>query len=238
VRYFVTRVPFAGLCRASSDNDWFPCASPSLLPIPGKQLKVRTVQSLGLVSNKIGLPAVLSRSRQDDELWRQHFRRARSTARRQKAHLRIPAGPKTTIDDRKATTAAFAAAADPARRALYDVEYRTVGKEDGIIRWVAAKGRGVFDPAGRCLRVAGTAVDVSLRKAGEAALRESEAGLRELNETLERRVLADVIEGNDIFVQVADRTSTGSRSTGRRQRVRAHLRRAPPACRRQHAGAG
>ena len=38
-------------------------------------------------------------------------------------------------------------ARDPARRALYDVEYRTVGKEDGVIRWVAAKGRGVFEDA-------------------------------------------------------------------------------------------
>ena len=102
----------------------------------------------------------------------------------------------------------------PGRRALYDVEYRTIGKEDGIVRWVAAKGRGVFDESGRCLRVTGTAVDVTARKTAEAALRESEAQLRDLNETLERRVaealaerrvLADVIEGSDIFVQVADR---------------------------------
>ena len=79
---------------------------------------------------------------------------------------------------------------------------------------MAAKGRGVFDEAARCVRVAGTAIDVSQRKAAEAALRDSEARLRELNETLERRVaealaerrvLADVIDGTDIFVQVADR---------------------------------
>ncbi len=70
-------------------------------------------------------------------------------------------------DDREATSAAYAAAADPARRALYDVEYRTLGKEDGILRWVAAKGRGLFDEAGRCLRVAGTAIDVTQRKQAE-----------------------------------------------------------------------
>ncbi len=109
-------------------------------------------------------------------------------------------------EDRASVSAAYAAAADPDKRALYDVEYRTVGKEDGRLRWVAAKGRGVFDGDGRCVRVTGTAIDITARKADEARL-------RELNETLERRisevlaerkVLADIVEGTDAFVQVAD----------------------------------
>lgn len=66
--------------------------------------------------------------------------------------------------DREATAAAYAAAADPQRRALYDVEYRTVGLEDGETRWVAAKGRGVFDADGRCLRVLGATIDITERK--------------------------------------------------------------------------
>ena len=84
-------------------------------------------------------------------------------------------------EDRETTSEAFAAAADPARRALYDVEYRTVGREDGIVRWVAAKGRGVFDASGRCVRVAGTAVNITARK-------EAEEALRDLNANLEARV--------------------------------------------------
>lgn len=91
-------------------------------------------------------------------------------------------------DDRTATAEAYAASVDPARRSLYDVEYRTIGREDGIVRWIAAKGRGVFDEEGRCLRVAGTAVDITTRKVAEEALRASEALLRELNETLETQV--------------------------------------------------
>ncbi|HZS63408.1 MAG TPA: response regulator [Xanthobacteraceae bacterium] len=70
-------------------------------------------------------------------------------------------------DDKEATCAAFAAACDPAKRALYDVEYRTVGKEDGVIRWVAAKGRAIFDNQSRCVRVLGTAIDVTKRKVAE-----------------------------------------------------------------------
>jgi PAS domain S-box-containing protein len=63
---------------------------------------------------------------------------------------------------------AFAAAQDPARRTVYDVEYRTVGKEDGLIRWVAAKGRGLFDDDGRCIRAIGTAIDITRRKQADA----------------------------------------------------------------------
>lgn len=71
-------------------------------------------------------------------------------------------------DDRERIRAAFAEALDPAMRAPYDVEYRTVGKDDGVVRWVAAKGKGLFDSNGRCVRAVGTALDITARKASEA----------------------------------------------------------------------
>ena len=70
-------------------------------------------------------------------------------------------------DDLAATTEAFASALDPEQRATYDVEYRTVGKEDGVIRWVAAKGRGIFDASGLCIRAIGAAIDITARKEAE-----------------------------------------------------------------------
>ncbi|WP_373877832.1 PAS domain S-box protein [Pseudomonas turukhanskensis] len=108
-------------------------------------------------------------------------------------------------EDREATAEAFAAASDPERRALYDVDYRTIGKEDGVIRWVAAKGRGVFDAAGRCLRVTGTAVDISARKAAEEEL-------RELNANLEGRVAKAIAEREE--VQAALRQSQKMEAMG------------------------
>lgn len=117
-----------------------------------------------------------------------------------KAMFGISAGVPVTMDDfygglhpddRAATTSAYLAAADPEVRALYDVDYRTIGKEDGIERWVAAKGRGVFDASGRCVRVAGTALDITARKRAEEAL-------RELNTTLEARISEAIAEREEV----------------------------------------
>lgn len=87
-------------------------------------------------------------------------------------------------EDVERVSEAYAAAADPALRTLYNVEYRTIGKEDGVLRWVAAKGRGIFDgPSAEapCLRVIGTAIDITDRKRVEEALQEERRNLEILN---------------------------------------------------------
>ncbi|MBV8972000.1 MAG: PAS domain-containing protein, partial [Sphingomonadaceae bacterium] len=71
-------------------------------------------------------------------------------------------------DDLGPTLDAFAAALDPARRASYDVEYRTIGIEDGVLRWVAARGIGLF-AGDRCVRAIGTVIDVTRRRQTERA---------------------------------------------------------------------
>jgi len=88
-------------------------------------------------------------------------------------------------DDRARTLASYSAACDPAVRSLYDAEYRTIGKQDGVIRWVAAKGRGLFNERDQCVRVIGTAVDITARKltaVRESFLRELLDRLRHLSE--------------------------------------------------------
>jgi PAS domain S-box-containing protein len=93
-------------------------------------------------------------------------------------------------EDRDATTEAYRSAMDSKRRSFYDVEYRTVGKEDGVVRWVAAKGRGVFDLAGRCVRMLGTTIDITARKEAEARLAASEAQFRTLAQAVPNHVWA------------------------------------------------
>ncbi len=109
-------------------------------------------------------------------------------------------------DDREHTAQAYAAAADPEQRALYDVEYRTIGKEDGVVRWVAAKGRGIFDENGRCLRVAGTAIDISPRRNAELrnlALVELTDRFRELDDPADLAFAAAEVLGRTLGVSRA-----------------------------------
>jgi PAS domain S-box-containing protein len=107
-------------------------------------------------------------------------------------------------DDDERTLQAF----EEARRtgSTYLVEHRIRGR-DGDYRWFLVRGEPDRDPhSGHITRWFGASVDIHDRKLAEARL-------RELNETLEarvaealagRKVLADVVEGTDAFIQVAD----------------------------------
>ena len=90
-------------------------------------------------------------------------------------------------DDRDAITAAYRNAHDPDKRSFYDVEYRTLGREDGVVRWIAAKGRGIFDGNGRCVRILGNTIDITQRKIAEAR----QAVMLELS---------DLMRGNETLV--------------------------------------
>jgi PAS domain S-box-containing protein len=85
----------------------------------------------------------------------------------------------------------------------YESEFR-YRHPDGRLLWLFNQGEVVRDPQGNALRLHGVCIDVTARK-------EAELALRHLNETLEQRVvdalaerklLADLVEGTDAFVQV------------------------------------
>jgi hypothetical protein len=123
---------------------------------------------------------------------------------RVRAMFGIPADAPISLDDfyngvhpedRPEVLAAFEAAQDGQVRLQYDVEYRTVGKYDHQIRWVAAKGRGQFDAQGRCVRILGTAVETTAKRVAEQEHRNTIDRLRLLDRIGERtRELTDATE--------------------------------------------
>ncbi|KMO44232.1 histidine kinase [Methylobacterium tarhaniae] len=80
-------------------------------------------------------------------------------------------------DDRERADRAVADAVDPAGAGIYDITYRTMAPEDGVERWVSAKGRTLFED-GRPVRLIGFAREVTESRRAEQALRETEERYR------------------------------------------------------------
>jgi PAS domain S-box-containing protein len=108
-------------------------------------------------------------------------------------------------EDRERTHQAVQRALDPSGGGGFDAEYRTVGLEDGVERWVVARGQAFFDEAGRAVRFIGTVLDITERKKNEEALRQSERLYRTVIEQARENIfLVDVetrriVESNPAF---------------------------------------
>ncbi|EIZ86817.1 PAS sensor protein [Methylobacterium sp. GXF4] len=80
-------------------------------------------------------------------------------------------------DDRSWVDEAVKAVLDPAGDGVYDIVYRTIGLQDGVERWVAAKGQTFF-AQGKAVRFIGTVRDVTASRQAEQDLRETEERYR------------------------------------------------------------
>ncbi|HWK67632.1 MAG TPA: PAS domain S-box protein [Rhizobiaceae bacterium] len=87
-------------------------------------------------------------------------------------------------DDRERADEAVRRAIDPEGSGHYDIEYRTIGIEDGKQRWIAASGRAFFN-TDQGTRFVGTVIDITERKA-------TEERLQQLNDRLEEQVEAEI----------------------------------------------
>jgi PAS domain S-box-containing protein len=72
--------------------------------------------------------------------------------------------------DQRRSREAVQTAIDPANSGDYEIEYRVIGQEDGIERWVSIRGRTIFE-YGKAIRILGTARDITGRKQREHHVR-------------------------------------------------------------------
>nr|WP_320410772.1 GAF domain-containing protein [Mesorhizobium sp. Root695] len=73
-------------------------------------------------------------------------------------------------EDRRRADEAVRRAIAPDSLEGFNIEYRTIGLEDGIERWVAASGHAIFE-ASKAVRFIGTVIDISDRKKAERHLK-------------------------------------------------------------------
>jgi PAS domain S-box-containing protein len=112
-------------------------------------------------------------------------------------------------EDRDATHIANQRALDPTGSGEYDIEYRTVGLEDGVTRWIAAKGKCYFEN-GQAVRYIGTVLDIGRAK-------KSEELQRLLLREMDHRV-------NNLFAVVSGMTALSARSARTPQEMSQSLR--------------
>src|SRR3546814_16678848 len=78
-------------------------------------------------------------------------------------------------DDRERADEAVRRAIDPEGTGRYDIEYRTIGIEDGRPRWISASGSALFD-ADQGQRFVGTVIAITERSATEEMRSEERHG--------------------------------------------------------------
>ncbi|RDC54526.1 PAS domain S-box protein [Pedobacter chinensis] len=108
-------------------------------------------------------------------------------------------------DDKSFVNEAVLSAIDSKTEGQYDIKYRTLSKENNVLRWVHCKGKAYFNEEGIAYRFAGSAQDIT----NEMAARRREQQLITLiNNNADHMTVADM-EGNIIYMNKASRLMLG-----------------------------
>lgn len=99
-------------------------------------------------------------------------------------------------DDRDRTDAAVKQAL--ANKSEYDIEYRAVWS-NGSVHWIAAKGKGFYNPGGEPVRMMGTAQNIDRRKQAEIELVKTDRILQSIIEDTSSIIFVKDLEGKYVI---------------------------------------
>ncbi len=124
----------------------------------------------------------------------------------------LPAGAEVDLDvyesginpdDLASVRRAIAACIDPAGDGRYAIEYRVIGRDDGIVRHIATSGQTRF-ALGRAVSFIGAAIDVTAQRRNEAAVRASEAQFQSFAEHSSNLIwIVDLVAGAIVYRSAA-----------------------------------
>lgn len=124
-------------------------------------------------------------------------------------------------EDRDRVSLAVSRALEPAAEGHYQVEYRAIGIQDGIERWVAVWGQAFFDECGKPYRFLGMGMDLTERKRTELALLRLTEQLSSKNEEV-KLAKERVEEINDKLKHTVDELQRSNEDLDRFASVVAH----------------
>jgi PAS domain S-box-containing protein len=105
-------------------------------------------------------------------------------------------------DDTVRVEKAVKGATEPGSNGIYDQTYRTIGADDGILRWVRFHGKSYFDQEGKITRFAGVAQDVTSQMTASEKIRQSEERYRLLIH--QAPVATMVMTGEEHTIEIAN----------------------------------
>ncbi|WP_231424638.1 PAS domain-containing protein [Pedobacter sp. Leaf250] len=108
-------------------------------------------------------------------------------------------------DDVEVVNKAVLQAIDPNAEGQYDIKYRTLSKENHILRWVHCKGKAYFNDDGIAYRFAGIAQDITNEIAAD---RREQQLLTLIDNNADHMTVAD-LKGNVIYMNKASRLMLG-----------------------------
>ncbi|RYD74394.1 MAG: PAS domain S-box protein, partial [Sphingobacteriales bacterium] len=108
-------------------------------------------------------------------------------------------------DDVEVVNKAVLKAIDPNAEGQYDIKYRTLSKENHILRWVHCKGKAYFNDDGIAYRFAGIAQDITNEIAAD---RREQQLLTLIDNNADHMTVAD-LKGNVIYMNKASRLMLG-----------------------------